>query len=242
VTPKIPLTTPLGKIKDTALGALRNPLGTAGKVVDQARGTASLGKSVAGGVVGGVVGQVSSRVPVPGRHQARAPRPDTLRPVPSPAPAKQHGDPLAEAPAPDRDEFTERGDEAARPVSASDVAGQASAKKAAAKKAPSAKAKKTATPDEEAAASVEAATSAKKAAAKKAPSKRAAVTDPALRGPAKDEIVYTSESTDEPAGPGDRLPPRRGGETTESLIDPSTTKQVANEAERGLRAADGQPD
>jgi hypothetical protein len=38
---------PIGKIVGTAVGALTDPLGTAGKVVEQARGTAALGKMVA---------------------------------------------------------------------------------------------------------------------------------------------------------------------------------------------------
>jgi DNA-binding protein HU-beta len=75
---------------------------------------------------------------------------------------------------------------------------------------------------------------AKKAPAKKAPGKKAAVTEPALRGGARDEVVYTTETSGAPAAPGDSSP--RPDE--ESLIDPGTAKQIAKEAERGRRDAE----
>ena len=94
---KNPLTAPLGKIKDTALDAIKDPKGTAEKVVDQARGTASLGRSLAGGVVGQVAGQVASRVPKRrGTSQTSTPPAPTVRPVPSEEP-RPHGDPLQPA-------------------------------------------------------------------------------------------------------------------------------------------------
>jgi len=92
---------PLGKLKDTAIGALRHPVGTAGKVVGQAKGTAALGRTVAGGVVSGVAAQVATRT---GRRRADdAPLAQTgLAPVRRPAtqprqaaPAKVQGDPVA---------------------------------------------------------------------------------------------------------------------------------------------------
>jgi hypothetical protein len=42
--------TPLGKIKDAAVTSLKHPLGTAGKAVETARGTAAIGTMVAGQV------------------------------------------------------------------------------------------------------------------------------------------------------------------------------------------------
>jgi hypothetical protein len=87
------------------------------------------------------------------------------------------------------------------------------AKKAAAKKAPT-----------------------KKAPTKKAATKKAAVTEPALRAEAQDEVVYTTETTGAPAGPDDTTPSPRPDE--EPLIDPGTARQIAKEAERGLRDAE----
>jgi hypothetical protein len=42
-----------------------------------------------------------------------------------------------------------------------------------------------------------------------------------------------------PDAPGDKLPRRRQAEEQKPLIDPSTTKQVAGEAARGLEDASG---
>ena len=43
MTPK----NPVGKLAETAISTLKNPIGAAGKVVDQAKGTVALGKVVA---------------------------------------------------------------------------------------------------------------------------------------------------------------------------------------------------
>jgi hypothetical protein len=170
-----PLTAPLGKIKDAAFGAVRHPRQTADKVVEQARGTVAIGRSVAEGVVGHVAGQVTSRVGSGRDGRSESPRPmpaAPVTPVPSEPPAP-HGDPVA---------------------------------KTAARKAP-----------------------AKKTTAKKAPAADLARKTAALKA-AADPM---------PDAPGDRLPPRRKEDEQPPLIDPSDTKQVAAEAERGLRDATG---
>jgi hypothetical protein len=95
---KNPMITPLSKIKDATLDALRHPRDTTGKVVEQARGTVAIGRNVAEGVLGQVAGQVSSRVrggrggPAGPAEPERPAAPVT--PVPSEAPAP-HGDPVA---------------------------------------------------------------------------------------------------------------------------------------------------
>lgn len=218
MTPKIPLTGPLGKIKDSALEALKDPKGTAEKVVEQARGTASVGKSLAGGVVGGVVEQVSSRVP--GRRPQHGPAaPETARAERSESPVKEHGDALRD-PAGSGVEDTAVG----RPQASKATAKKATGKKTTAKTAPATKA-----PAKKA--------TAKKTPAKKAPTKRAAVAEPATAPAMEDELVYTSETP--PEGPAETPPPPRRSDEDAGLIDPSVAKQVAAEAERGRRDAEG---
>lgn len=87
---------PLGKLVDTAVDALKNPVGAAGKVVGTARGTASLGKlaaeqvtkaaaSTAFGAAGAVAERAGVRKPS-ARTTESAPEPTSpadLRPVPS---------------------------------------------------------------------------------------------------------------------------------------------------------------
>jgi hypothetical protein len=70
---------PLGKIKDVALGTLLHPVGTAGKAVEQAKGTAAIGRMVAGQVTRAAasvavdtVGGVAKRAGVPGQRSAPA--------------------------------------------------------------------------------------------------------------------------------------------------------------------------
>jgi len=114
---------PIGRLADTAVNSVRDPRGTAEKVLEQAKGTLALGKMVAeqvsrsaaqkaSGAAGSLVGHRSRTKPVP-KHAANAPRassPATLRPVPNlneagltpeesraDGPAKQHGDPLRSA-------------------------------------------------------------------------------------------------------------------------------------------------
>lgn len=116
---------PIGPIKDTALDALRHPLGTAHKAVGQVVGqTAGVARDTAGVVIDRVTALV------PGRSTAR---PDRDSPLEAPAEQAQkerkvHGDPLTPAP----------GTPAKAPAK------KTPAKKTAAKKAPSKKAATTA--------------------------------------------------------------------------------------------------
>lgn len=133
---------PLGRIKDAAIGTLKNPLGAAGKAVEQAKGTAAIGKMVAGQVTRTAaskaaegVGAVTTRA-TRGRGETPAPEsaPSTgsaahLRPVPS---VNEAGHPPAEKAAPAR-----KAAPAAKKTPAS--------KAATAKKAPAKKAAATAT-------------------------------------------------------------------------------------------------
>jgi hypothetical protein len=84
MAPKNPLSSPINKLKDTALGALKDPKGAAGKAVEQAKGTAALGRMVAEGVAGQVVSRAR------GRKSADAPHAESpqahLHAVPEPAP------------------------------------------------------------------------------------------------------------------------------------------------------------
>jgi hypothetical protein len=102
---------PVGKLAETAISTLKNPIGAAGKVVDQAKGTVALGKVVAE-TAGSVVVRAAGRKPRQETYQSPASSPADLRPVPDvnePAGTqppgtqergtedspKKHGDPLA---------------------------------------------------------------------------------------------------------------------------------------------------
>src|SRR4051794_25817660 len=92
-------TKPLGMIKDVTLGTLLHPVGTAGKAVEQAKGTAAIGRLVAGqvartaasaavGTVGGVARRAGGSAPTrpspatPATGRSRRGEEPTLRPVP----------------------------------------------------------------------------------------------------------------------------------------------------------------
>ena len=93
-------TNPLGMIKDVALGTLLHPVGTAGKAVEHAKGTAAIGRLVAGqvartaasaavGTVGSVARRAGGSAPAgsepaspAGGRSTRGAEP-TLRPVPT---------------------------------------------------------------------------------------------------------------------------------------------------------------
>jgi hypothetical protein len=79
-------TNPLGLIKDVALGTLLHPVGTAGKAVEQAKGTAAIGRLVAGQVArtaasaaAGTVSTVARRAGVSSADQHEAATPATAR-------------------------------------------------------------------------------------------------------------------------------------------------------------------
>ena len=214
MTPK----NPVGKLTETAISTLKNPIGAAGRVVGQAKGTVALGKAVAE-TAGSVVGRAAGRRPKQETHQAPATSPADLRPVPDvnePAgtqPAgtqergargaedspKKHGDPLAYR------REAEPGKPVAKKTPAKPVAKATAKKQAPAKKAPIKKAptkKVSATPADvadvvEAAVAEDpsktAAKPVKKAATKKSPTKKTA----AKKAPAQR------------ATPGGKLPARK---------------------------------
>jgi hypothetical protein len=171
---------PLGKIKDVALGTLMHPVGTAGKAVDQARGTAALGRTVAGqvtrtaaSVAAGTVGGLAKRAGGGAvEHQpAAATRGDepNLRPVPSVnEPAHSTGPTAVADPAA---ESTKNHGDLMGPVA--DAAKRAPAKKTPATKAPADTAPAKKTPAKK--------TAAKKAPADDAPAKKAAAKAPAKK-------------------------------------------------------------
>lgn len=179
---KIPLPAPLNKLKDTAVDALKNPRGTSGRLIGQAKGAATAGRHLAGGLATQVVDQVNTRTRR--RRAADAPRAESrldTHAVPSPAPRKAHGDPVAPHPATDAPSAEPVPTTEAR-VTATKATPADVAKKAAAKKSPTKK------------------TAAKKAAAKKT----------AKKAPAEKAAVDSGGPTPEAAtgAPGDKLPPR----------------------------------
>ncbi len=213
---------PLGKLVDTAVDALKNPVGTAGKVVDQARGTASLGKLAAEQVTKaaastalGTVGAVAERAGVTRRKssgrtdEAASPptSPADLRPVP----------PVNEPAHPPVDETGTRpgpvASTTARKAPAKKADGSTPAKKAPAKKAP-----------------------AKKAPAKKAPAKKA----PAKKAAAKKATGSTSARVAPPAAEPTPVPDRRAAEpatdSREQTLSPNPEEVAKKAAAKGAAA------
>jgi hypothetical protein len=224
VTPKNPLT-PLNKLKDTAVDAVLHPKGTAGKVVEQAKGTAALGRHVVGGVASQVVEQVTSRVrggsPAPtarGPESTTSPRRSTgettettettARPTTEP-PSKAHGDPIAPS-----GKSASEDTPATTRAPAKKSPAKKSPKKTTAKKAAKAPAETTGGPelvpgpsDEQAAREASPADVAKKV-AKKAPAKKTAAKT-TKKSPATKAAAKTA------GAPGDKLPPRRTASAAE---------------------------
>jgi hypothetical protein len=250
----VALKNPIGKIADAAIGSIKDPLGTAGKVVDQAKGTAALGKLVAehfgksaafmaAETAGAVVERATGRKPSgPTETYApdvEAPAP-TLRSVPtvnepghtpaenrSEGPAKESGDPVRKA-------------------------AEQAAKKTPAKKAPPAK-KTTATPADVAEV-VEAKAPAKKA-AKKAATKAPATKAPATKAPAKKSAAKKSaaKKTVDPktqAGTSaadvgtnpDTAESNLTQPNTEGIVEESTSKEVASKSAMMRKAAERNPE
>jgi len=234
---------PLNKIVDTALGAVKDPKGAAGKAVGQARGTAALGRMVVEGVAGQVAHQVAARTR--GRRATDAPHAESpqghLRPVPDVTPTDEHA---SEAPAPQPS------------VKKAPPASKAPAKKTPAKKTP---ASKTATPtaaeapatepvvepiiepgqdDVEAAKEASPADIAKVAAKKAPPAKKAPATKstarkaPAKKAQAKNAPAKKSAAKKAPAkqsasgGAGDKLPPRKSSAEPEPAPAPEPNPEA----------------
>ena len=206
---------PLEKLKDVTLDALKDPRGTAEKAVEQAKGTAHVGRMVAEQVSrtavskAGEVAARANRSRKPARTPSAAPRaesPTGLRSVP---PVNEAGHPPQAAAAP-----------TASPAPAKKApAKKAPAKKTTAKKAPAKKAtaKKTTAKKTPAKKTTAKKTTAKKKAAAKTPTPA----DVAKKAPAKKAAAKkTAKKTAEKTAPGDRLPPRKAT-PTEPNVEPS---------------------
>ncbi|MGN6129094.1 MAG: hypothetical protein ACTHOK_02000 [Nocardioidaceae bacterium] len=209
---------PLGKLVDTAVDALKNPVGTAGKVVDQARGTASLGKlaaeqvtkaaaSTALGAAGAVAERAGVRRPSARTGETEPTSPADLRPVPS---VNEPAHPPVEK----RTEPARVASTTARKAPAKKADGSApTGKKAAATKAP-----------------------ATKAPAPKAPAKKA----PAKKAPAKKTAKSTTDRV-RPAAPEPKaVPDRRAAEPAsgrqEQALSPNPEEVAKKAAAKGAAA------
>lgn len=221
---------PLGKLAETAIGSVRDPWGTAGKVVAQGRGTAAFARmvveqvggtavSTAVGVAGAAVGRATGKASE--KRETYAPTvasPADLRPVPevnepahptapladrSPEPSKRQGDPLKRTARKATAKKT-----TAKKATPADVA------EVVAKKAP---AKKTAARK----------TTAKKTTAKKTPPKTA-------------RQVLDVEGEDVGHNP-DTAETGLDQPDTEGIVDPSVAKAVASESETLRKAAEREP-
>jgi hypothetical protein len=212
---------PLGTIMDLALGALKHPRGTAEKAVDQARGTAALGRMAAGQLgrtavataaraVANMVGGGAEELDGGARHTTTPDGPSTtrgsradLRPVP---PVNEPAHPSTEPPtavAVDAPAKQQGDPTAPNPVS---PARRATAKKTAAKKTPAdtgAAAKRTAAETTTAKRAAAQETGAKKAAAKKVPAQKTAKSAPRPTTSAADAGEPRTDGQDVDATPAD---------------------------------------
>jgi hypothetical protein len=248
---------PLGKLKDVALGTLLHPVGTAGKAVDQARGTAALGRTVAGqvtrtaaSVAAGTVGGLAKRGGASETEPASGTRGDqpNLRPVPSVnEPAHSTGPTAVADPAA---ESTKNHGDLLGPVV--DAATKAPAKKTPAKKAPAKKAAAKKAPAEEAPAKKAAAA---KAPAKKTPTKKTAkkaADDSLLEAQTPPEKLAeqglddvtpadvakvakkTPTKTTTPVKAADEVPAKKAAKKSAKKAAPRTAAEVANEEGPGV--------
>jgi hypothetical protein len=225
---------PLGRLADSAIKSLKDPMGTAGKVVEQAKGSAAFGKMVAEQVsksavtkasetVGAVTGLAGGRKT---RSEEAAPStagtplrsvPDVNEPGHTPAenkaehkssgPDKEHGDPM-------------------RPAK------KAPAKKAAAKEAPAKKAAAKKAPSKQSAASPADVAKAVEAAVAEDPNKTAAT--PAKKTATKKSAAKTPGAKTAPAkkaAPGDKLPTKKAAEKPAKKAAPKTAQQLADDTE-----------
>jgi hypothetical protein len=257
---------PLQKLQDAVLGtvkgAVSDPVGTAGKAVQQAKGTIALGRMVAGQVTHKAAdlashrgGRGASEATATAARVVPTPRTETAQKPTVPQPTVPQ--PSAETPV----EVTPS--DVARVVAKKSPAEKAAARGAAARKATAAKA-----PATKAASSPSAKLPVRKAPAKKATATKAPATKaPAKKAPAKKAPAKRAPATRAPAAP-----PLSAAEVledaatevttpvgttgadvatnpattdtdlqqpgTEPLMDPSTTKAVASQAATGARAAD----
>ncbi|HET6626206.1 MAG TPA: hypothetical protein VFG63_07435 [Nocardioidaceae bacterium] len=225
---------PLGRLADAAVKSLKDPVGTAGKVVEQAKGSAALGKMVAEQVgksavsmaaetAGAVVGRASGRKPAsPDEDQdASSPLrsvPDVNEPGHTPAenrpsePDKKQGDPLAQTNKP---------------------AKKAPGRKAPAKKAPAktAAAKKTAATPNDVAEVVEAAVAEDPGSTAATPAKKAAKKASATKSSPGDKLPTKKAAAKQaPAKKtAEQAPTKKAAaKKTAKKAPPRTAEQVAN--------------
>jgi hypothetical protein len=218
---------PIGRLADSAISSIKDPLGTAGKVVEQAKGTAALGKMVAEqvgksaiskatGTAGAVVGRASGRKPsadkgdiadVTTEGASLRSVPDVNEPAHTTKPSaeraaestKQHGDPM-------------------RKPAARTAAKKAPAQKTAAKKAPAKRpAAKTPVPS---------------------PKDVAEVVEAAVaEDPTKTAAQPVKKSTAKRTAPGDKLPTKKGPSTQQPGVKKVAGKTVAGKKVAGKKAA-----
>lgn len=219
---------PIGRLADTAINTLKNPLETAGKVVEQTKGTAAFGKMVVEQVgrsavtkatetAGAVVGKARARNPESDTAEAETATP--LRPVTDVNEPAHTTGPLAER----AEESTKQhGDPVRKP--AEQAAKKATAKKSAVKKATAKKTAARPTPipsPKDVAEVVEAAVAEdpRKTAAKPA-------TKAASGGPAKK------------TAPGDKLPTKKTAKPAKKST-PRTAEQLASGEGEGVATPAG---
>lgn len=240
---------PIGKIVGTAVGALTDPLGTAGKVVEQAKGTAALGRMVAEQVGRSAVAKVAEAAGLTGGAESPAEsRSANLRAVPEvnePAhtvgrgpvavrqeePAKKQGDAVARNLNATGQEADDKTPTMQRTASGS---GMSPAKKAPAKRSPAKKA-----PAKKAAAGgpVKKATTGGpvKKAATGAPVQKVAGAEPAKKTPAAKKtpgkkVAAPSPGTGEVPTPADvaKAVKKSPAKKATKKSPPKTARQVAN--------------
>jgi hypothetical protein len=207
---------PIGRLADSAISSIKDPLGTAGKVVEQAKGTAALGKMVAEqvgksaiskatGTAGAVVGRASGRKPTGDKGGVADAMTEgaSLRSVPDVNEPAHTTEPSAERAT---ESTKQHGDPMRKPA------------RTAAKKAP-----------------------AKKTAVKKAPAKRPAAKTPVpspkdvaevveaavAEDPTKTAAQPVRKSTARKTAPGDKLPTKKSASTQQPGVKKVAAKKVA---------------
>lgn len=217
---------PIGRLADSAISSIKDPLGTAGKVVEQAKGTAALGKMVAEqvgksaiskatGTAGAVVGRASGRKPTVDKGDLADATTEgaSLRSVPDVNEPAHTTEPSAERA---MESTKQHGDPMRKPA------------RTAAKKAP-----------------------AQKTAAKKAPAKRPAAKTPVpspkdvaevveaavAEDPTKTAAQPVKKSTAKKTAPGDKLPTKKSASTQQPGVKKVAGKTVAGKKVAGKKAA-----
>jgi hypothetical protein len=217
---------PIGRLADSAISSIKDPLGTAGKVVEQAKGTAALGKMVAEqvgksaiskatGTAGAVVGRASGRKPSADKGDIADATTEgaSLRSVPDVNEPAHTTKPSAERAA---ESTKQHGDPMRKP--ARTAAKKAPAQKTAAKKAPAERpAAKTPVPS---------------------PKDVAEVVEAAVaEDPTKTAAQPVKKSTAKKTAPGDKLPTKKSASTQQPGVKKEAGKTVAGKKVAGKKAA-----